>query len=107
MLVDGVHVGAAIDEELHNVDRKSVGDGSVHQWCSAERIVAIGVRSTIEQSADIAQIGKNDGVIERSRKHVLIRDLLKKAIKTGGAMSGDGHGEACFAGHFGVRSVVE
>ena len=32
---------------------------------------------------------------------------LEDAIDATGAMRGDGHGEACFTGHFGVGSVIE
>ena len=61
----------------------------------------------IEKSADIAQVGEYDGVIECSGQNALVGDLLKDAVDAAGAMRSDGHGEACFTCDFGVRAMIE
>ena len=64
MLVDGVDVSTMVDEELHTLDGEHIGNRGVHEWRSAEGVIAVGVGSVIEKGADVPGVGKYDSVIK-------------------------------------------
>ena len=105
--VFGVHVGPAFNQQVHDVQRKGIGDRGVHQRRPAQRIEGIHIGAMIQQQPDGFDVANVSDVLQRQRVMAFVGNLRRQQVQACCAFRRDGHREPHVLGGFGVRTVPQ